>query len=63
MSTMPSRFMIEGSPYPGDLSEQRLLRLENPIGQQGGVFGLGPAAVPSLVVDEETSAMGVRVTS
>jgi hypothetical protein len=40
---MAAPFTIEGSPYPGDLLEPRLLRLENPTGQQGGMFDLGPA--------------------
>jgi hypothetical protein len=60
---MAAWFVIEVVPYPEDLLEQRLLGLKKPTGQQGGKFGLGPAAVPSPAVDEEMAAMGVRVAS
>jgi hypothetical protein len=41
--------------------EQRLLRLENPTGQRGGMCGPGLVAVPNPASDAEMVAMRVRL--
>jgi hypothetical protein len=44
-----------------ELLEARLQRLETPTVQQGGIFGLGPTAVPHPAADSETSALRERL--